>query len=75
MLLDDLLNLLLVEVVELVLLEEELHLRSSSEGLTLSVLGDGEGSTGGRLPDVLLVVVVLGGDLDSLSNEVGRVET
>lgn len=75
MLLDDLLDFLLVQVLELILLKEELERGSSSELLSLGVGGDGEGSSGSRLPDVLLVVVVLGGDLDSLSNEVGGVES
>jgi len=74
-LLDDLLDFLLVQVLELILLKEELERGSSSELLSLGVGGDGEGSSGSRLPDVLLVVVVLGGDLDSLSNEVGGVES
>ena len=75
MLLDDLSDLLLLEVLELVLLQEQLHGRSSAEGLTVSVRGDGECSAGGRLPDVLLVIVVLGGHLHTLGNEVRRVET
>jgi hypothetical protein len=74
-LLDDLSDSLLVKVLFQVVLDEQLHRGSSSEPGALGVLGDGEGSTGGRLPDVLLVVVVLGGDLDLLGNEVRRVET
>jgi hypothetical protein len=74
-LLDNLLDPLLLEVLLQVVLHEELHGGTSTETGTLSVLSDGEGSTGSRLPDVLLVVVVLGGDLDLLGNEVGRVET
>jgi hypothetical protein len=74
-LLDDLSDSLLVEVLLQVVLDEELHRGSSAESGSVNVLGDGEGSTGGRLPDVLLVVVVLGGDLHTLGNEVGRVET
>lgn len=75
MLLDDLLDLLLLDVVELVLLQEQLHLGTSTQRLTLGVGGDGESTTGSRLPDVLFVVVVLGPDLDLLGDEVGRVET
>lgn len=74
-LLDNLLDLLLLKVLLQVILHEELHGGSSSKTGALGVLGDGESSTGSRLPDVLLVVVVLGGDLDLLGNEVGRVET
>ena len=74
-LLDNLLDPLLLEVLLQVILHEELHGGTSTKSGTLSVLGDGESSTGSRLPDVLFVVVVLGGDLDLLGNEVGRVET
>jgi hypothetical protein len=74
-LLDNLLDLLLLEVLLQVVLHEELHGGSSSETGSLGVLGDGESSTSSRLPDVLFVVVVLGGDLDLLGDEVGRVET
>jgi len=73
-LLDNLLDFLLLEVVELILLEEQLHLGTSAQGSTLGIGGDGESTTGSRLPNVLLVVVVLGGDLDLFSDEVGRVE-
>lgn len=75
MLLDDLSDSLLVKVLLQVVLDEELHRGTSAKSRALGVLGDGEGSAGGRLPDVLLVVVVLGGDLHSLGNEVRGVET
>ena len=75
MLLDNLLDLLLLDVVELVLLQEKLHLGTSAQRITLGVGGDGESTTGSRLPDVLFVVVVLGPDLNLLGDEVGRVET
>jgi hypothetical protein len=74
-LLDDLLDPLLLEVLLQVILHEELHGGTSTETGTLSVLSDGESSTGSRLPDVLFVVIVLGGNLNLLGNEVGRVET
>jgi hypothetical protein len=74
-LLDNLLDLLLLEVLLQVVLHEELHGGSSAETGSLGILGDGESSTSSRLPDVLFVVVVLGGDLDLFGNEVGRVET
>lgn len=75
MLLDNLLDPLLLEVLLQVILHEELHGGTSTETGTLGVFGDGESSTGSRLPNVLFVVVVLGGDLDLLGNEVRRVET
>ena len=70
MLLDNLLDPLLLEVLLQVLLHEELHGGTSAETWALGVLSDGESTTSGRLPDVLLVVVVLGGDLDLLGDKV-----
>lgn len=75
MLLDDLLDLLLLKVLELVLLEVQLDLGTAAEIGVDSVGGDGEGTSGSGLPDVLLVVVVLGDDLDTLGDEVCGVET
>merc|ERR1719225_2006799 len=73
-LLDDLLDLLLLEVLGLVLLHLEDNLGAAAQGLPAVGL-DGEGPTSRGLPDVLLVVVVLGGDGDLVSNQVGGVET
>lgn len=75
MLLDDILDTLLLEVLELVLLEEEADLGTTAEGRVDIVGGDGEGTAGSGLPDVLLVVVVLRDNLHTLGYEVGRVET
>ena len=74
-LLDNVLDALLLEVLELVLLEVETDLGTAAEGRVDGVGRDGEGATGGRLPDVLLVVVVLGDDLHALGDEVGGIET
>lgn len=74
-LLDDVLDLLLLKVFDLIFLEEETHLGTTSERRVDGVKGDGEGATGGRLPDVLFVVVVFCDDLHSLGDEVSRVET
>lgn len=74
-LLDNLLDPLLLEVLELVLLQEQLHAGTTAKGLAGGVRSDGESTASSRLPDVLLVIVVLGGDLDTLGNKVGRVET
>lgn len=74
-LLDDLLDLLLLKVLELVLLEEETELGATAERGVDGVGSDGEGAAGSGLPDVLLVVVVLGDELDTLGDEVGGVET
>lgn len=74
-LLDDLSDLLLVEVLFQVVLDEQLHRCSSTQSRSLGVLGDGESSTSSRLPDVLLIIIVLGSNLHLLRNEVRRVET
>lgn len=58
----------------LVFLEEESDLGSSAQGLAIDIPGDSEGPTGLRLPDVLLIVVVLGRHNHLLGNEVSRVE-
>jgi len=53
----------------------ENDLSTASEWLTFSIWHDLEGSTGAGLPDVLLVIVVLGNDGNAVGNEVCRVET
>lgn len=75
MLLNNLSDSLFVKVLLEVVLDEQLHRGTTAKSWALGVLGNGESSTGGRLPNVLLVIVVLGGDLNTLGNEVGRVET
>jgi hypothetical protein len=72
-LLDNVLDPALLEVLVLVLLQEEAHLGAALEGRAV-VLLDGEGPARGGLPDVLLVVVVLGDDLDAVRNQEGGVE-
>ncbi|KAI9155186.1 putative sterol O-acyltransferase 2 [Paramyrothecium foliicola] len=74
-LLDDLLDLALVQVLGLLILEVEDDGSTAAKGLTVGVGDDVEGTTGAGLPDVLLVIVVLGDDADLVSDEVGRVET
>merc|ERR1719247_484274 len=73
-LLDELLDALLVEVLLLVILEVEDDLGTAGQVL-VRVWGDGEGTTSRRLPDVLLVVIMLGVHGDGVSDEEGRVET
>jgi hypothetical protein len=51
------------------------ELGTAPEGRVDGILSDGESATGGRLPDVLFVVVVFGDDLNALSDEIGGVET
>ena len=75
MLLDDLLDALLLEVLKLVLLEVETDLGTTAKRRVDGVGSDGEGATSSRLPDVLLVVVVLGNDLHTLGDEIRGVET
>lgn len=74
-LLDNLLDLALVQVLGLLILEVEDDGGTTAELLTLGVLGDGESTTSAGLPDVLLVIVVLGDNLDLVGDKVGRVET
>jgi hypothetical protein len=59
-LLDD---LFLLEVFELIRLQVEPNLRSATVKGIDSIRGDGEGAAG-RLPNVLLIVVVLRDDWD-----------
>lgn len=75
MLLNNLPDPLLLEVLLQVLLDEELHRGTTAKSGTLSVFGDGKSATGSRLPDVLFVIVVLGGNLHLLGDKVRRVET
>merc|ERR1712137_1087573 len=74
-LLDDLLDLGLLQVVGLLILEVEDDLGTAADLLALGVGLDGEGAASAGLPDVLLVIVVLGDDSDSVGNEVCGVET
>ena len=73
-LLDEVLDALLLEVLGHVLLEVEDDAGTTADG-GLGGGGDGEGSAGLGAPGVGLVVVALGGDLDLVGDEVGRVET
>jgi len=72
-LLDNLLDLPLFNVLSLVLLHEEDDLGTAAKGLAV-VRPDGEGASGRRLPDLLLVIVVLGVDDHLVRDEVGGVE-
>lgn len=74
-LLDDVLDALLLKVFELILLKVEANLGTTAKRRVDGVGGDSKGTTGSGLPDVLLVVIVLRDDLDTLGDEVGRVET
>jgi hypothetical protein len=60
---------------ELILLQEQLNFGAATKSGALGIAGDGEGTASGRAPNVLLIVVVLGHNLDSLRNEVCAVET
>lgn len=73
-LLDHLLDLGLIEVISLLILEVEDDLGAAANGGAV-VGGDVESATSAGLPDVLLVIIVLGDNGDSVGNEVGRVET
>merc|ERR1719239_1457487 len=73
-LLDHLLDLLLVVEVSLIFLHVQHNLRAPAQLLTFGVSLDGERPPCTALPYVLLIVVVLAGDGDLVSDEVGRVE-
>ena len=68
------LDFLLLKVFGLILFQEEFDLGAATDGGAL-VVANGEGATGRGLPDVLVVVIVLGGDADLVGDQVGRVET
>mmetsp|Transcript_40565 Transcript_40565/g.79943 ORF Transcript_40565/g.79943 Transcript_40565/m.79943 type:complete len:755 (+) Transcript_40565:170-2434(+) len=74
-LLDQILEASLLKVFGLILLQVKDDSGATAERLRALVLCDGEGATGRGLPDVLLVIVVLGDDSHLVSNEVGGVET
>jgi hypothetical protein len=73
-LLDDLLEALLLEKLELVLLEEQLDLAAAAELLAGRVVLDRELAARRRLPQILLILVVLGRHLDAVGDEVRAVE-
>ena len=73
-LLYDVLNLFLFEIFKLILLQEESDLGTTTERGTFGVGGNREGTSSGRFPDVLFVVVVLRYDLDTLGNEVSGIK-
>jgi hypothetical protein len=73
--LDDFLDLLFLQVLKLVFLEPEADFGTASEGRIDIIGSDGESATSSGLPDILLVVVVFRDNLDTLGDEVGRVET
>lgn len=75
MLLDNVLDALLLKIVSLVLLEIKTDLGAAAESRVDLVRGDGESTARSRLPDVLLVIVVLRDDLYALGDEVRGVET
>ena len=59
MFLDDLLDPLLLEVLVLVLLHVEDDVSATPNRLHVLVTADGERTTSGRLPQVLLIIIVL----------------
>merc|ERR1712017_71976 len=73
-LLDELLDALLVEVLLLVVLEVEDDLGATGE-VSVRVIGHSEGTASGGLPDVLLVVVVLGVHGHLVSDQESGIET
>jgi hypothetical protein len=74
-LLNYLLDLLFLEVFELVFFEVETELGATTESRVHGVGSDSESATGGGFPDILLVVIVFGDNLDTLGDEISGVET
>lgn len=72
--LNSILDFLLFEVLELVLLQEDSDLSATTKPRPFSVRGNREGSSSGGLPDILLIVVVLGHDLNALGDKIGGVK-
>jgi hypothetical protein len=72
---DKVLDLVLLNILESIILEVESDSSSTAEGVTSGVLGDGELTISSGSPNVLLVIVVLTGDLDSVGHQVRGVET
>lgn len=75
MLLDDLLDLSLLKVRKLVLLHMENNLGTTSEAWALGVKLDGEAPPSTGLPDVLLIIIGLGDNLNLVGNQVSGIET
>mmetsp|Transcript_11136 Transcript_11136/g.19347 ORF Transcript_11136/g.19347 Transcript_11136/m.19347 type:complete len:227 (+) Transcript_11136:214-894(+) len=75
-LLDQILEAALLEELRLVLLEVANHFGSTLHFAMhhLCVLLDSEGTTSGRLPDVLLIVIVLADDSHLIRYQICRVE-
>merc|ERR1719298_47194 len=73
-LLDEVLEAALLEVLELVLLEVARDLGAAAQRLRLRVLLHGERAAGRRLPNELVIVVVLRRDDDAVGDEVRGVE-
>ena len=76
-LVDQILQAALLKEFGLVLLQVADNLGTASNLAVgeLGILDDGEGTTSGGLPDVLLVVVVLGNNGDFVGSQVSGVET
>jgi hypothetical protein len=73
--LDNLLDFLLFKVLQLILLQVEAQFGTTTKGLVNVVLSNGEGTPSSGFPNVLLVIVVFGDNLDSVGNKVCGVET
>jgi hypothetical protein len=59
----------------LILLQVQSDLGTATERRAFGIASDREGATGRGAPDVLLIIIVLGDDLDALGNKIGTVET
>jgi len=74
-LLDEILQTAFLQVLKLILLKEDLDLGTTVKGFTIDVFADGEGTTSGGFPDVLVVIVVFGSYDYTVTDQVRGVET
>jgi len=74
-LLNEVLDLLLFNEFEGIILEVEGNSSSTAKGVTSGVLSDSKLTISSRAPDVLIIIVVLTSNRDSVCNQVAGVKT
>lgn len=75
MLLDYFLDLGFLEIGKLILLDVEDNPGTTPNAGCFGIMPDGKASTSTRLPDVLLIIIRLGDNLNLIGNQVCRIET
>mmetsp|Transcript_24824 Transcript_24824/g.42027 ORF Transcript_24824/g.42027 Transcript_24824/m.42027 type:complete len:302 (+) Transcript_24824:1103-2008(+) len=74
-LLNHLLQALLLHELVGIILQKHGDLSSTAEGVSAGILGDGERGVSSRLPNVLVVVIILGDHAHLIRHQIHRVET